>query len=251
MTEQTKRSAEVSAERAPADEQFERDGGGSERSARKRRAIVDAARTLFLQRGYAGTSMDDIASLAAVSKQTVYKQFGDKHQLFIELITTDIAHSETSTHPLIEAMHDSTEVESDLQRFARAHLADVMKPPLLRMRRLLIGEAERFPELAQAWYDNGPVRSCEIFARWFRALDQRGLLRVEDAALAAQHFNWLVLAIPLNKAMAYPLDEPVFAKAELDHYADEGVRVFLAAYGHDGRAPRVSGEDVPNPTELL
>jgi hypothetical protein len=54
---------------------------------------------------------------------------------------------------------------------------------------------------------------------------------VPDPLLAAQHFNWLVLSIPLNKAMAYPVDEPLFTEAELNHYADEAVRVFLTAYG--------------------
>src|SRR5437868_81719 len=52
------------------------------RSARKRRAIMEAATTLFLRNGYQGTSMDDIAAAAAVSKQTVYKNFGDKGRLF-------------------------------------------------------------------------------------------------------------------------------------------------------------------------
>jgi AcrR family transcriptional regulator len=201
------------------------------RSARKRRAIVDAARTLFLRNGYAGTSMDDIAALAEVSKQTVYKHFADKQQLFTDLIGADIAHVEGSTHALVEAMPDSQNVEQDLRVFARRHLTDVMQPHLLRMRRILIGEADRFPDLAQAWYDNGPERSYAMFARWFEALDRRGLLRVDDPLLAAQHFNWLILSIPLNKAMACRLDEPLYTQPELDHYADQAVRVFLAAYG--------------------
>lgn len=208
----------------------ETDGLEESRSARKRRAITDAARALFLQQGYAGTSMDDVAALAEVSKQTVYKHFVDKQQLFTGLITADIAQVE-SPDPLDDAMPASRDVEQDLRDFARRHLANVMQPHLLRMRRVLIGEADRFPELARAWYENGPVRSCAMFARWFQALDQRGLLRVQDPLLAAQHFNWLILSIPVNKAMSCRLDEPIFSQRELEHYADEGVRVFLAAYG--------------------
>lgn len=200
-------------------------------SLRKREAILEAARTLFLQRGYAGTSMDDVAAHAQVSKQTVYAHFVDKPRLFDELITGDITHSETSTHPLIEAMPRSDNVERDLRTFARAHLADVMQPELLRMRRMLIGEAERFPDLAKAWYEAGPMWSCAIFARWFTALDERGLLLVPDAMLAAQQFNWLILSIPLNAAMSLPIDGPLFTRRELNRFADEGVRVFLAAYG--------------------
>lgn len=104
------------------------------------------------------------------------------------------------------------------------------------MRRVVIGEADRFPELAHAWYASGPEAAYTRFARWFRALDQRGLLRVDDPLLAAQHFNWLILSIPLNKAMSCPLAAPLFDQRELERYADEGVRVFLAAYGAPPRS---------------
>src|SRR3982075_2606071 len=62
------------------------DTGDKRRSARKRRAIVQAATTVFLRNGYLGTSMDEIAALAAVSKQTVYKHFADKQSLFAEIV---------------------------------------------------------------------------------------------------------------------------------------------------------------------
>ena len=67
------------------------------RSARKRQAILAAARTLFLRHGYGGTSMDEVAAIAAVSKQTVYKQFADKQRLFAAVITGDIEQTETLT----------------------------------------------------------------------------------------------------------------------------------------------------------
>lgn len=202
------------------------------RSARKRRAIMDAARELFLRNGYAATSMDDVAARAEVSKQTVYKHFVDKQRLFTEIITGDISQIDDGrARQLVETMPQTENLEQDLREFARQHLNTVMQPHLLRMRRVLIGEADRFPDLAQAWWDSGPEWSYRLFAGWFEALAQRGLLNVDDPLLAAQHFNWLVLSIPLNKAMSCPIDKPLFSKRELERYADEGVRVFLAAYG--------------------
>ena len=91
-------------------------------------------------------------------------------------------------------------------------------------------EAERFPELARTWYASGPERAHTTLADQFQALARRGLLWVDDPLLAAQHFNWLILSIPLNKAMFHGSDTE-FTPAELELYADEGVRVFLAAYG--------------------
>ena len=207
------------------------DGARLSRADRKRRAILDAARVLFLQHGYLGTSMDDVAALAKVSKQTVYKHFGDKRRMFVDLLTGDMGGADAAVADLARAVPVTQDLEQDLRAFARGYLAAVMQPHLIRLRRVVIGEAERFPELAAAWYASGPAQAFATFARWFEVLDERGLLRVDDPVLAAQHFNWLVLSIPLNEAMARPVDDSLFAEQDLRRYADEGVRVFLAAYG--------------------
>ena len=210
------------------------DGGGfavSGRSARKRRAIVEAARAVFLRKGYGGASMDEVAALAAVSKQTVYKHFSGKQQLFTAIITGDIDATEMLTHAMVAALPDSDDLEEDLRQFARQHLDEVLQPHLIQLRRIIIAEAERFPELARTWYASGPERAHATLAEQFRALARRGLLRVDDPLLAAQHFNWLILSIPMNKAMFHGSDTG-FPPEELERYADEGVRVFLAAYGN-------------------
>jgi hypothetical protein len=67
-------------------------------------------------------------------------------------------------------------------------------------------------------------------ATTFRRLADRGLLRIEDAALAASHFNWLVMSQPLNQAMLLGDSGIPDPAAQRDHAAD-AVRVFLAAYG--------------------
>jgi TetR/AcrR family transcriptional regulator, mexJK operon transcriptional repressor len=199
------------------------------RSARKRRAIVDAARTVFLRSGYGGASMDEVAALAAVSKQTVYKHFADKQRLFTAIVTGDIDETEALTHEMVAALGDSDDLDKDLRRFARRHIAEVTQPHLIQLRRIMIAEADRFPELARTWYANGPERAHAFLAEQFTRLARRGLLRVPDPLLAAQNFNWLVLSIPLNKAMFHG-SGTTFTARELQRYADEAVRVFLAAY---------------------
>ena len=57
------------------------------RSTRKRQAILHVGRRLFLQKGYAGTSMDEVAAAADVSKVTIYKYFSDKQTLFAAVVT--------------------------------------------------------------------------------------------------------------------------------------------------------------------
>jgi TetR/AcrR family transcriptional regulator, mexJK operon transcriptional repressor len=200
------------------------------RSARKRRAILEAATTLFLRQGYRGTSMDEIAALAAVSKQTVYKHFADKESLFSEIVVGTVDEAGDRVHAEVLDLADSGDVEADLRDLARRQLALVMQPQVLQLRRLVIGEAGRFPELGRSFYERGPGRTLAALAGAFERLAVRGVLRVDDPLLAAAHFNWLVMSIPLNEAMLLGRDEPP-PKADLHRYADTGVRVFLAAYG--------------------
>jgi TetR/AcrR family transcriptional repressor of mexJK operon len=63
----------------------------------------------------------------------------------------------------------------------------------------------------------------------FERLASRGALELDDSRLAAAHFNWLVMSIPLNQAMLLGEDEPA-TPTELNRYADAGVRTFLAAH---------------------
>ncbi|MHB1571017.1 MAG: TetR/AcrR family transcriptional regulator [Solirubrobacteraceae bacterium] len=199
------------------------------RSARKRRAILEAAATLFLSNGYLGTSMDEIAKLAGVSKQTVYKHFADKERLFSEIVTATV--DEIADPNTDEALNLAVtgNLDNDLRAFARRQLRAVMQPRLLQLRRLVIGEAGRFPQLGQLFYQRGPGRTIDALAAQFDRLAAQGDLEIDDPRLAAAHFNWLVMSIPLNQAMLLGQDQPATA-AQLRRWADAGVRAFLAAY---------------------
>jgi TetR/AcrR family transcriptional repressor of mexJK operon len=200
------------------------------RSTRKHKAILDAAATVFIRNGYLGTSMDEIAALAEVSKQTVYKHFADKESLFTEIVTNTVNEVSEPVYTEVINLQDSGDVQADLRDLARRQLAGVMQPRLLQLRRLVIAEADRFPELGRTFYERGPQRTITALAVTFERLADRGTLQLEDPQLAAAHFNWLIMSIPLNKAMLCG-DTERPAPADLDRYADAGVRVFLAAYG--------------------
>ncbi len=104
-----------------------------------------------------------------------------------------------------------------------------MQPRLLQLRRLVIGESGRFPQLGRLFYDRGPGRTIDALATMLEQLAVRGVLELDDTRLAAAHFNWLVMSIPLNQAMLLGEDEPA-TSTELNRYADAGVRTFLAAH---------------------
>jgi TetR/AcrR family transcriptional regulator, mexJK operon transcriptional repressor len=199
-------------------------------SARKRRAILDAAIDVFLKSGYLGASMDEIAALAQVSKQTVYKQFSSKETLFVEIVSSMTEDASARVHSDVPELHDDGDVSEYLQMYGLRQLGVVLTPRLMQLRRLVIGEVSRFPELARVLYERGPQRAITAFAKVLERLAARNLLTIDDSATAASHFNWIIMSEPLNRAMLLG-DQAIPEPAALRRHAAEGVRVFLAAYG--------------------
>ena len=206
---------------------FAGEGGNSER---KRRAILEAAMSVFLKSGYLGASMDEIAAMAQVSKQTVYKQFSNKESLFVAIVTSMTDTASDTVHNDVPELTESGAVADFLQSYALRQLTVVLTPPLMQLRRLVIGEVSRFPDLARILYERGPQRAIASFARVLEHLAARGLLTIDDPKIAASHFNWLVMSEPLNRAMLLG-DATIPKQAALRRHAQECVRVFLAAYG--------------------
>ncbi len=203
---------------------------GLTRSARKRRAILEAATEVFLKSGYLGANMDEIAALSEVSKQTVYKHFASKEALFVEIVTSMTGAASDAVLNEVADFDDSADLASYLSGYAHRQLTVVLTPRLMQLRRLVIGEVSRFPELARVLYERGPQRALSALATAFRRLADRGLLTIDDPSIAAAHFNWLIMSAPLNLAMLLG-DAAIPEPAELRRHATEGVRVFLAAYG--------------------
>jgi TetR/AcrR family transcriptional regulator, mexJK operon transcriptional repressor len=199
-------------------------------SVPKRKAILDAATEVFLKGGYLGTNMDEIAVLSAVSKQTVYKHFSSKEALFIEIVTSMTNESSEAVLGEIPELEEGGNLADYLCDYANQQLKVVLTPRLMQLRRLVIGEVSRFPELAKVLYEGGPKRAMKALATTFEQLADRGLLEINDSMVAAAHFNWLVMSDPLNRVMLLG-DEAIPTPTELGRYAIQGVWVFLAAYG--------------------
>lgn len=199
-------------------------------SDRKHRAIHEAALSVFLRNGYVGTTIDEIAAVAQVSKPTVYKHFGDKRRLFLEILTGTVDEAGEAVRAAAADLADTRDVQADLRRLARRQLALVLRPHVIRLRRLVIGEASRFPELGRTFYEHGPGRTIAALSESFAGLDARGVLRVAEPVAAASQFNWLVMSAPVNQAMLLG-DDSMPTDTDLDHHVEGAVRVFLAAYG--------------------
>src|SRR5215470_17294376 len=114
------------------------------RVVRSRAAVHEAARTLFLQKGYASTTMEEIAAAAGLTKRTLYNNYGDKSALFTQIVTDTLGFAETFVRGLHEAFTDgvtAANLRATLDDLARRMALGIMRPEVIALRRLLIGEA--------------------------------------------------------------------------------------------------------------
>ena len=193
-------------------------------------AIREAAAALFLEKGYQGTSMDDVAAAAQISKQTIYTHFANKEELFADLVLGNAERVEEFVGTMAATVNGAADLEQGIRQLARRYIRLVARPEVLRLRRLVLGEVGRFPDLARTYYDRVPGRVLAGLTTLFTDLAEQGRLHLDDPAVAAQHFAWLTLGVPLDRGMFYPIEETA-GDGDLDGMADAAIRVFMAAYG--------------------
>ena len=156
---------------------------------RKAEAVLDAASTVFAERGL-GASLEAVAAAAGVSKQTIYNQYGSKADLIRALVER---RSAQLTAPLDEAAFAGRPVEA-LAALARTllkkYIGDGCAPAQLM--RVVIQHAAEEPELARLVYEAGPRTSRRRLAAFLEAENAAGRLKVGDAVEAAELFLGMV-----------------------------------------------------------
>ncbi len=157
-------------------------------AAARRKAFVDAARTLFFANGYAGTTMSSIAGKVGGSKTTLWSYFPSKEELFAAVVDDIISQYGDALAidlPLDEPVPDV------LRRFGIVLMTKLTATPLLLLYRLVVGEAERFPHLAETFYDRGPRRGKARAVVRVAEKMVRGEIRMGDPMRAVQQFSGL------------------------------------------------------------
>lgn len=153
--------------------------------------ILDAATVLFLRDGYGAASLEAVAAAAEVSKRTLYARFSGKPALFKAAVARLIAR----WLPAFDAgLEQTAGLEATLLTAARVMLATALVPEALALRRMMVAEVGRFPELAVLMQEAGAGVGV---ARLAGVLERAG---VADPAWAAAQFMALVLAVPQQRA---------------------------------------------------
>lgn len=201
----------------------------STRSLAKRDDILTAALDVFAHHGFVGASTDMIAARAAISKQTLYKLFGDKHGVFDALIRQACEAVVDPFADLVGTMSEAGTADVAVAALAEQFVGGILNPRVQRLRRLVIAEALRFPDLGLVYWEQGFGRTLDSLAQCLAVLHDRGLLRIEDPHRAAQHLAGLLLWIPSNRAM-FDVEAAAPTRAEIEALITDGVAVFVGGY---------------------
>jgi AcrR family transcriptional regulator len=195
-----------------------------EEDSSKRRQILDGARKVFMDLGFDGASMGEIARAAGVSKGTLYVYFADKNRLF-EAIVEEEALEKGQVIFNFDPEHD---IPTTLREFGRAYIAMICRPGGGSAIRTVMAIAERMPDVGRRYYERVLEKTISRLAEYLEAHVKPGELAIDDCQLAASQYLLMCQAslfLPFIFQAAPPPSPERIKKV-----IDSATRMFLAAY---------------------
>jgi AcrR family transcriptional regulator len=193
----------------------------------RRKAIVEVARDVFLNQGYAAASMSEIAARVGGSKGTLYNYFRSKEELFGAFMVDACQSAANVAYQHLPPV--GGDLRPALVDFGELFLTFLLNEQVMAIHRLVVAEAGRFPELGRVFYENGPKRGEAKLTAYFEAAMEAGQLRRCDPLSAARWFRDMVFSDIYSRALWGVLG-PV-GKAEIRAHAEEAADIFLSAFG--------------------
>jgi TetR/AcrR family transcriptional repressor of mexJK operon len=203
-------------------------GPGRPKDMEKRAAILDAAKALFIRNAFAGTSMDAIAAEAGVSKLTVYSHFGDKDNLFREVIRSRIQDLLPEETYQFDPAADIGEI---LNRIALIHAHLDCDPENVGTFRAILSDCRQGnPRFGKLMWEEGPMRTRGLMERLLQQAVDAGKLDIENVPRAGVQFMSLIKGDMMMRRMFGCADCVQTYAKEVEENARAGVAMFLRAY---------------------
>jgi AcrR family transcriptional regulator len=190
----------------------------------KRRQILDGARKVFMDLGFDGASMGEIARSAGVSKGTLYVYFADKSRLFEAIVE-----EETLEQGKVTFNFDpERDVTTTLTEFGQAYIQMLCRPGGGSATRTVMAIAERMPEVGRRFYNNVVAHTIARLAGYLEVRARSGDLEIEDCQLAATQFMQMCQA---SLFMPFIFQAAPAPSAErIAQVVESATRMFLAGY---------------------
>ncbi|PWC54955.1 TetR/AcrR family transcriptional regulator [Azospirillum sp. TSO22-1] len=188
----------------------------------KTEQILAASREIFLELGYAGTSMDLVAQRARVSKTTLYTRFPSKDELYVATISAECERSGLHFAP---DTFDDVPLEEALRALGRRFVDLIWSEAAIRMHQSVTGEATRVPQAARLFFQAGPEKAIATFVAFFERAAARGLIKTDDPAFVATQFLATMQGGVHCALMLGACDTP--EEAEREAYVAKAVALFI------------------------
>ena len=190
----------------------------------KRRQILDGARKLFLDLGFDGASMGEIARAAGVSKGTLYVYFADKNRLFEAIVEEEVLDQQKVAFNF----DPERDVATTLHEFGQAYIELLCRPGGGSAIRTVMAIAERMPEVGSRFYSNVVAHTIARLAAYLDARGAAGDLEIEDRKLAASQF---MMACQASLFLPFVFQaSPAPSVERIAEVVESATRMFLAAY---------------------
>jgi AcrR family transcriptional regulator len=190
----------------------------------KRRQILEGARKVFMDLGFDGASMGEIARSAGVSKGTLYVYFADKNRLFEAIVE-----EETLSQGKVAFNFDpERDVVTTLTEFGQAYIQMLCRPGGGSATRTVMAIAERMPEVGRRFYNNVIAHTIARLAAYLEAHARPGDLEIEDCQLAATQFMQMCQASLFMPFIFQAAPAPTAER--IAQVIESATRMFLAGY---------------------
>lgn len=200
------------------------DPSPSQPVAEKAQRIIAAACEAFLEKGYDGVSMDEVANRAGVAKQTVYARYSSKDALFLAVVDS----VQGKVHSALSAAGPLA-IRDRLKLIAREFLDLILDPSILSLFRIALGASYRFPKLGHSIYGARLKEAHGVLAEIIERAGKEGSLLVDNPTVAAEQF----LALVRGELYLHGLYDPSFrpSRAQITRQIDAAIDCFMARYG--------------------
>lgn len=183
----------------------------TERARRKRGQILDAARALFLAHGYAHTSTEAVRREAGVSKETLYRYYRTKEELFADVLrrlTLEHLHQPFQADKTLPPEADRKQLQKVLRKLAAEISLLMMQPDYLALLRIVIAESTRFPHLGELFRQTIPEQAISAIIELLKRLRKKGLTAKIDEEAAARMLLGSLLTYAVMDGILSPNNMP-------------------------------------------
>jgi AcrR family transcriptional regulator len=192
------------------------------RGEARRRAILNAASAVFLEKGYEKASLSEILTLSGGSRATIYQQFGNKDGL-LEAMLVECCQAVLA--PLAPHSVQSRSPEDVLREMAAKSVDILLSPANLALARVMVAEGRKFPHLARVFHEQGFVESNRALASYLADISRTGTYQIPDPERYARIFFGMVWGDAMFR-LAADLPEPP-SREDILSDVEAAVRIFL------------------------